>query len=81
MQVAMSEAIRDTRRSKKLIQIMHHLGLCTSHDEVERIDTALVQHKIDMTGSHRIPVQPSIVPHEFVYRASTILITKNSFWH
>ena len=64
MQVALSEAIRNTCRSKKLIRIMHHLGLCTSYDEVKRIDTALVQHKIDMTGSHRILVPSSIVPHK-----------------
>ena len=45
----------------------NHLGLCTSYDEVERIDNSLVQHTIDMTGSHRVPVPSSIVPHELVH--------------
>ena len=69
MHVALSEAIHDTCRSKKLIRIMNHLGLCISYEEVERIDTALAQHTIDMTGSHRVPIPSSIVPHELVHGA------------
>ena len=69
MHVALSEAIHDTSRSKKLIRIMNHLGLCTSYEEVERIDTALVQHTMNMTGSHRVPIPSSIVPHELVHEA------------
>ena len=67
MQVALSEAIQDTCRSKMLIQIMNQLGLCTSYDEGERIDTALVQYKIDMADYHRVQVPPSAVPHELVH--------------
>ena len=47
---------------------MNHLGLCTSYEEVERIDTALVQHTLDMAGSHRVLVSSSFVPHELVRR-------------
>ena len=48
---------------------MNHLGLCTSYDEDERIDTALMQHTIDMAGSHRVPLPSSIAPHELVHGA------------
>ena len=48
---------------------MNHLDLSTSYEEVERIDIALVQHTIDMTGSYRVPVPSSIVLHELVHRA------------
>ena len=48
---------------------MNHLGLGTSYEEVERIDTALMQHTINMTGSHRVPIPSSIVPHELVHGA------------
>ena len=40
--VVLSEAIHDTCRSKKLNGIMSYLGLCTSYEEVEKTDTALV---------------------------------------
>ena len=33
------------------------------------IDTALVQHTIDMTCSHRVPVPSSIVCHELLHGA------------
>ena len=42
MHVALPEAVHDTCQSKKLNGIMSHLGLCTSLEEVERTDTALV---------------------------------------
>ena len=48
---------------------MNHLGLCRSYEEVERIDIALVQHTIDMTGSYRVPVPSSIDLHELVHGA------------
>ena len=46
---------------------MNPLGLSTSYDAVERIDTAQVQHTIAMAGSYRVPTPPSIVPHELVH--------------
>ena len=48
---------------------MSHLGLCTSLEEVERTDTALVLHTIDMAGSHRVPAPSSIIPHQLVHVA------------
>ena len=69
MHVALAEAIHETCKSKKLIRIMNHLGLCTSYDEVERIDTTLVQRTADMAGFHRVPVPPSIVSDNIVQGA------------
>ena len=43
---------------------MNHLVLWTSYEEVERIDTVLVQHTIEMASSHHVPVPSSIVPQE-----------------
>ena len=48
---------------------MNHLGLGTSYDEIERIDTALVQRTVDMAGFHRVPVPPSIVSDNIVHGA------------
>ena len=42
MHVALPEAVHRTCQSEKLDGIMIHLGLCTSYEEVERTDTALV---------------------------------------
>ena len=69
MHVARSEASHDKCRSEKLIQIMNHLCLCISYDEVERSDNALVQHTIDMASSHPVPLPSSIVPHGLVHEA------------
>ena len=48
---------------------MNHLVLWTSYEEVERIDTVLVQHTIEMASSHHVPVPSSIVPQELVHGA------------
>ena len=67
MHFALIEAVHTTYQSKKLIRIIYHLGLCTRYDEVGRIDTGLVQHTMDMTGSQRVPVLLSIVLLELVH--------------
>ena len=48
---------------------MNNLGLYTSYDKIERVDTVLEQLTIHMAGSHRVPVTPSVVPHELVHGA------------
>lgn len=68
MHVNLSETIHNTCWSKKLIWIINLLGLCT--DEVERIDTALADHALDMDDCHRVPVPPPIIPFELVHGAS-----------
>ena len=61
---------------------MNPLGLSTSYDAVERIDTAQVQHTIAMAGSYRVPTPPSIVPHELVHGVMGNFDNKkkHSFW-
>ena len=44
-----AETIHDTCRSKKLINIMNHLGICISYDDMERIYTALANRVITET--------------------------------
>ena len=78
MEAALSEAIHDKFRSKKFIKIMNHLHLCTSYDEVERINTVLVQHTIYMAGFYFVQGLPSIVPHDLVHGAMDNLITENT---
>ena len=59
LHVAIAVTIHDTCRSKKLINIMNHLGICISYD-MERIDTALANCIITGAGEHRVPVAKSI---------------------
>ena len=54
--VAIAETIHDTCRSKKLINIMNHLGICISYDDMDRIDTARANRIITDAGEHRVPV-------------------------
>ena len=44
-----------TCKSKLLIQLFNRLGLCTSYDDVERIDMAQTKQLIDLAGSNRVP--------------------------
>ena len=44
------------RKSKRLINIVNRLGLCSSYHDLARIDTGLAKHKIALAGSHRVPV-------------------------
>ena len=71
-------SIHDTCRSKKFAWIMNNLGLYTSYDKIERVDTVLEQLTIHMAGSHRVPVTPSVVPHELVHGAMESLIWKET---
>ena len=58
--VAIAETIHDICKSKKLIQIMNRLRLCSSYDEMERIDIGLATKIINEAGENRVPVGPSI---------------------
>ena len=58
--VGLSETVHDICCSKELIQIMNHMRLCRSYDEVEWLDSGLAQHSFEKAGVHRVPVPPSI---------------------
>ena len=61
MHVSISQTIHEVCRSKELIQIFNHMGLCRSYDEVEKIDSALAQCTISRAGLNHVPVPPSKV--------------------
>ena len=67
--VAIAETIHDICKSKKLIQIMNRLGLCSSYDEMERIDIGLATKIINEAGENRVPVGPSIQPNSVIHGA------------
>ena len=60
LHTALAECIHNTCKSKLLIQIFNRLGLCTSYNDVERIDMAHTKQLIDLTGSNRVPVLETI---------------------
>ena len=60
LHVSSSEAIHDTGQSKKLIQILNRMGLCTIYEELEIIDVGLAQRIIDLGREPRVPVPPVI---------------------
>ena len=45
------------------------MGLCTSYNEVHRIDTAMAEHTINMAGFHCVPIPLSIVSFKLVHGA------------
>ena len=55
------------RKSKRLINIVNRLGLCSSYHDLARIDTGLAKHKIALAGSHRVPVPPSILSGSLIH--------------
>ena len=57
-----AEGIRDTCKSKSkcLIEIFNHLGLCISYDDLERIDICQTQQLINLAGPSGVPVPETI---------------------
>ena len=56
LHTAIAECIHDTCKSKSLIQILNRLGLCTSYDDVERIDMAQTKRFVHHRNLCTIPV-------------------------
>lgn len=53
---AIAQSIHDICKSKSLIQIFNHLGLCISYDDLERVDIGQIQQLINLAGPSRVPV-------------------------
>ena len=47
-----AETVHDVTRPKKLIEILHRLGICVHYKEVLTIDTAIAENIIDKTGKN-----------------------------
>ena len=67
--VWIAETVHDVTRSKKLIEILHRLGICVHYKEVLNIDTAIAENIIDKTGENRVPVSDSITSTDIVQGA------------
>ena len=67
--VRLCETIHDTRRSKKLIQILNRMGLCMSYDKLEKIDVCLAERTIATAGPHRTPVSSIIKENTIIHGA------------
>ena len=68
--ISFAQAIQDICRSRHLTNLGCKLGFSVSYDEIERIDTDMVQRIIDQAGEFRVPVPPSIDP-KMVINAAT----------
>ena len=60
--VEITQSNHDACRSKHLITVFNRLGLCTSYESMELIDTSLTQRIITETDEHRVPVSSKITP-------------------
>ena len=66
LHVALSQAVPDTSKSKRLITIANRLGLCSSYHYLARIDTGLAKHIIALAGPSRVSVPLSILPGSLI---------------
>ena len=70
LSISYAQTILDLCRSKHLLTISCRLGLCVSYDEIERIDTSIVQRLIALTGPNRVPV-PNYLDNETIIHGVT----------
>ena len=61
--------MHDLSRLKYLIELSNLLDISMSSDELEKEDVNLVQHILDRTGDHRVPVPPSIKSKTLIHCA------------
>ena len=68
--IGFAEAISDLTRSKHLNIIANRLGFGVSYEEVERIDTSIIERIIDLVGDdNRVPVPPHINDKTIIHGA------------
>ena len=67
LHTAIAQSIHDTCKSKNLIQIFNHLGLCISYDDLERVDICITQEVINLAGSYRVPVAKNITSSSVIH--------------
>ena len=67
--VWIAETIHDIAKSKKLIEILHRLGICVHYKEVLHIDTGIAEKIIDKAGENRVPVSDTINSSDIIHGA------------
>ena len=70
LHTVIAESIHDTCKSKSLIEIFNHLGLCISYDDLERVDISQTQQLINLAGPSRVPVPETIDDTSMVHGAA-----------
>lgn len=60
MHISIAQTIHEASRSKTLIRVLNHLGLCMSYDELERQDHSLVCRTLKRNEKYRLPLPPVI---------------------
>ena len=69
LSIWIAETVHDITRSKKLIEILHRLGICVPYKEVLDIDAGIAEEVIEKTGENRVPVSDSIKSSDIVQGA------------
>ena len=68
--IGFAETISDLTRSKHLNIMANRLGLGVSYEEVERVDTSIIERTIDLVGEdNRVPVPPHIDDETIIHNA------------
>ena len=69
LQVSTAQAIHETTRFEKLLQIFNRLGVGASYDQVERQDQCLVSRTIARAQGHHVPLPPAMKKLAFIHGA------------
>ena len=67
LQTLVAQVIQDICKSKQLITAFNHMYLCSSYEDMERIDIGLAKRLICLAGDNRVPVSPSISSSSIVH--------------
>ena len=68
--IGFAETISDLTRSKHLNIMANRLGLGVSYEEVERVDTSIIERTIDLVcEDNRVPVPPHIDDETIIHNA------------
>ena len=62
-----AQSIHDVCKSKRPMKALNRLFLCSSYDDVGRIDIGFAKHLITLAGDNRVPVAPAIVPNVTIH--------------
>ena len=69
--IGFAETISDLTRSKHLNIMANRLGLGVSYEEVERVDTSIIERTIDLVcEDNRVPVPPHIDDETIIHNAT-----------
>ena len=66
----MAETISDLSKSKHLNVIANILGLVASYEEVERVDTSIIEKTTKLVADgHKVPIPPHINSESIIHGA------------